>query len=358
MNKFKVPAIFDKKYIDSLIELNKKYSNSKVIETYGCLPYDLVGSSRVGSQLPETDKENLKEYIQYARKNGIEFNYIMNTTCHGNVSHVEFNKLLHEQMKILLELGVKIITVSTPYMMEFLKNNYPEINVIASINMCTSSVSQIQQLEEMGVSRVVVDRNLNRNFKLLKDLKNCSDVDLELLANSMCLPFCIMHQYHNNLNSHYIDGTDEELIQCYPYAKCFSRYIENPILMMCSGWIRPEDLKKYESTGIDKFKIDGRGIAKDTILSVIEPYMAEKFNGNVFDLMFSGRLTRQSVSAYLDNDKLSEFLDNIIDNDIDCRYCGGRNQKCLKLSKQIQFDENKRQNFIEMSKKDVNNIFN
>jgi len=28
------------------------------------------------------------------------------------------------------------------------------------------------------------------------------------------------------------------------------------------------------------------------------------------------------------------------ENDIDCRYCGGRNQKCLKLSKQIELDIN------------------
>ena len=73
MNKFKVPAIFDKHYIDNLDTLNKKYSNSRIVETYGCLPHDMIGSSRVDSQLPQTQIENLKSYIEYSKEKGIEF---------------------------------------------------------------------------------------------------------------------------------------------------------------------------------------------------------------------------------------------------------------------------------------------
>lgn len=357
MNKFKVPAIFDKDYIDQLIELNNKYQNSKVIETYGCIPYDNVGSSRVGTQLPETTLENLKEYICYSKENGIGFNYIMNATCHGDISNIKLNEILHKQINILEKIGVENITVSTPYLLEFLKRNYPNINLIASINMCASSVSQVLQLKEMGASRIVLDRNINRNYKLLKNIISNCNVDYELLANSLCLPFCIMHQYHNNLNSHYKQGSNDEFVQCFPYAKCFSMYIENPILMLCSGWIRPEDLNNYVNLGIDKFKIDGRGIPKETILSVIEPYMNESYQGNLFDLMFSGRNTRRSISAELDNKEVDEFLTNLFEKRIDCRYCGGNNTMCKTLSKKITFNEEKRKQFLEEQKDDLNRVF-
>lgn len=356
MNNFKVPAIFNKEYIDDLVKLNNKYKDSKVIETYGCLPFGTISSSRVGSQLPDATIDTLKEYISYSLENGIDFNYIMNTTCHGNESHENLNTMFHEEIKLLIEAGVKNITASTPYLIQFLHTNYPEINIIASINMCASSVAQVLQLQEMGVGRVVLDRNINRNYKLLKDIRRTCDVDLELLTNSLCLPFCIMHQYHNNLNSHYKSGTDEKLIKVYPYSECISSYVENPILMICSGWIRPEDLKQYTDLGINKFKIDGRGIPKETILEVIEPYMQTEWKGNLFDLMFSGRASRRSISAHIDNDKLDDFLSTLFNNKIDCRYCGGKNKKCMDLANQITFDQEKRSNYIKENKQDTNEI--
>lgn len=357
MNKFKVPAVFDKIYIDSLKELNDIHNNSKVTETYGCLPYDKIGSSRVGTQLPQIDYEILKDYIKYSRDNGIDFNYIMNTTCHGDMSNIELNDILNKQIDLLKKAGVENITVSTPYLMEFLKKNYPEIIVDASINMCCSSISQALQLQEMGVKKIVLDRNINRNYRLLKKIKNSCNIELELLTNSLCLPFCIMHQYHNNLNSHFSKENFEEFVQCYPYAKCFATYIDNPILMICSGWIRPEDLNLYTSMDIDNFKIDGRGIPQDIVLSIIKSYMEEGYEGNLFDLMFSGRNTRKSISAYLDNREADGFIESLFNNEIDCRYCGGKNQKCKTLSKKISFDEEKRKQFLHQQKKDLESIF-
>lgn len=357
ISKFKVPAIFNKEYIDALKKLNDKYENAQIIETYGCLPNDEIGSSRVGSQLPQIDYSTLKDYILYSKKNGINFNYIMNTTCHGDLTNVELNERLYEFVKLLKNAGVTNITVGTPYLMEFFKENFPEIKITASINMCASSVSQILQLKEMGVSRVVLDRNINRNYKLLNIIKNSCDMDFELLTNSLCLPFCIMHQYHNNLNSHYEKDTDDRFVQCYPYAKCFSRYISNPILMLCSGWIRPEDLNLYIKMGIDKFKIDGRGIPMDIILSVIEPYMNEKYDGNLFDLMFSGRNTRRSISAYMDNRDADGFVEKLFNDKIDCRICGGNNPICKELTKKISFDERKRDDFLKEQKADLKKIF-
>lgn len=357
MNNFKVPAIFSKEYIDNLVKLNNKYKASQVIETYGCLPYGRISSSRVDAQLPEVTIDTLKEYIAYSLEKQIDFNYIMNTTCHGNVSHENLNYMLHEEINLLLEVGVKNITASTPYLIQFLHNNYPEINIIASINMCVSSVAQVLHLQNMGVGKVVLDRNINRNYKLLKDIKRSCDVDLELLTNSLCLPFCIMHQYHNNLNSHYQSGADEKLIKVYPYSECISRYVENPILMICSGWIRPEDLKLYTDLGINKFKIDGRGIPQKTILEVIEPYMSNEWKGNLFDLMFSGRDSRRSISAYLDNERLETFLLTLFEDRVDCRSCGGKNKKCMDIAKQITFDEEKRVEYIKENKKDTQMLF-
>ena len=73
--------------------------------------------------------------------------------------------------------------------------------------------------------------------------------------------------------------------------------------------------------------------------------------------MFSGRNTRRSISAYLNNRELDDFLDFIIDKDIDCRYCGGQNKKCREIATEISFDEEKRKNFLKKQKHDISKVF-
>jgi hypothetical protein len=127
--------------------------------------------------------------------------------------------------------------------------------------------------------------------------------------------------------------------------------------MLCSGWIRPEDLVLYHKLGINRFKLDGRGVEQNTMLEVIEHYMKQEFDGNFFDLMFGGRLTRHYMSAYLSNKKLNNFIFNIAKNNIDCRFCGGRNQKCIRIANQITFNEQKRKEILQGCKNESYNMF-
>ena len=67
-------------------ELNEKYTESKVIETYGQVTIDnYIGSGRAYDLLPQVDLEALEKYIAYSRERGIGFNYTLNSTCMGNM---------------------------------------------------------------------------------------------------------------------------------------------------------------------------------------------------------------------------------------------------------------------------------
>ena len=83
---FNVPADFRSETIDKYEELNEKYTESKVIETYGQVTIDnYIGSGRAYDLLPQVDLEALEKYIAYSRERGIGFNYTLNSTCMGNM---------------------------------------------------------------------------------------------------------------------------------------------------------------------------------------------------------------------------------------------------------------------------------
>ena len=50
-------------------------------------------------------------YIAYSKQNGIDFNYIMNTTCHGTLSNIELNKILHKQIELLKKAGIEYVII-------------------------------------------------------------------------------------------------------------------------------------------------------------------------------------------------------------------------------------------------------
>ena len=131
-----------------------------------------------------------------------------------------------------------------------------------------------------------------------------------------------------------------------------------PVDFIRSTWIRPEDVYYYEKIGMDYFKVIDRGMATQTILSIIGFYVKRSYDGNLLDLfpdpsrsiMFAKRNLFSKIkyflrpftvnvfklrkfaglftnAIYIDNRKLDGFLERIKNLECDklscaeCRYC-------------------------------------
>ena len=111
---FNVPADFRSETIDKYEELNEKYTESKVIETYGQVTIDnYIGSGRAYDLLPQVDLEALEKYIAYSRERGIGFNYTLNSTCMGNMEFTREGILkIIRFLDELHRVGVRSLTVA------------------------------------------------------------------------------------------------------------------------------------------------------------------------------------------------------------------------------------------------------
>lgn len=307
-----------------------------------------TGSGRPFFLMAKRGKSEIETFINKVHDLNLKFTWLWNGECLG---YYKFNS--NEQTKARKELdwlddmNVDYLTVSDPYLAEFVKLYNPKlklkVSVIAEVNSLTRALEWAKIIGSEGVLTLSI--MLNRNFTLLKEIKENVDCDIELLTNDCCLNECPYRFFHYTECSHasqthdHLEGyyNDWATIAC-QNQKCF-----NPEQVLMSKWIQPSDLDKYIEVGIDYFKISGRRYSTKWIFNTLKAYsekdshrnLGEIFNGYSFvsdPLILAGNqfsefsarqekmgteadnqgimLSVPDFDAYLDGDKLGTFIKN------------------------------------------------
>ncbi len=125
--KFSLAANFDPELVPALAAY-------PVDEVYGKFPTDGVSSGRLRDLATPLSETDLRNYIRLLDRHGIAFNYLLNGACFGN--H-EWTRPWQKKVTALLgklgEMGVRRVTVSTPFLLELVKRRFPEFKVRVGI---------------------------------------------------------------------------------------------------------------------------------------------------------------------------------------------------------------------------------
>ena len=122
-----VPANYDSEIVPELA----KYP---VREVYGKLPGDFVGGGRPSYMGTPISFRNLGRYVAVLQKHGIAFNYLLNSSCHGNREWTRsWQKRLMRLMDRLSEIGIRKLGVALQEVDEFAVDFvYHQINMLKS----------------------------------------------------------------------------------------------------------------------------------------------------------------------------------------------------------------------------------
>jgi len=183
------------------------------------------------------------------------------------------------------------------------KNIKINISTIANIK----SPKNLKKFIPFKISRVVPHHDVGKSIKKIKALtKFCEKlgITLELLATESCLYKCPRREAHYrylaNANYDKPFHTDCNLVK-----------ITNPAeFLMAGGTIRPEDIKFYESLGLNYFKITGRSKPTKWLPIVAKAYLERKYNGNLIRLLGADPSLKIEQWIYIDNKSLNGFLQN------------------------------------------------
>ncbi len=363
----------------------KKINKQEVYEIFGKLTSDFIGGGRASYVLPSISKRLLQQHVKDTRANGIQFNYLLNAACLGNREFtLRGQRNIRNLLDWLEDIEVDSVTVTLPYLLELIKKKYPHFKVHISVYAHVNALGIAKHWEDLGADLINLESvRLNRDFELLRKIKEHVRCKLQLVANNSCLCFCPFGAYHALINSHASQTCESSggFIIDYCIVKCKYVRLADPVNFIRSDWIRPEDIHYYEDVGIDSLKIVERTRFTDSIVLALDAYTKRRYDGNLADLIPSyqvksflrGRkkftlalkylmrpfsinfLLLKKLSAippgldvYIDNRALDGFLDFFVQNKCigqgACQKCG----YCSKVAqKAVNMDEAYRQRMLK-----------
>lgn len=349
-NHLKIGCNFDYLLIDKVREINDKHTGGIIDEMYGSRRESSKLTARPAFRLPDIDRKTFCEYVKYLKNAGISFNYTLNSSYLGSKEEIQKNEsIILEYISFLSCSGVDIITVTLPLMAEYIRSVDKKIGIEISTIAHIDTVTQVAIWKERyGISKVCGNLYKNREIKFLRNLAtycNGNDIALTVIVNEFCgngleersgVTNCIYRDHCYSLHS--IGYNQDDRIYCdYPMGRCIQSRT-NTTDWLKTHFIRPEDLKLYNTIGINHFKITGRTGSTNYILKVAEAYADEYFDGNLLELWKHletiGSVKDDSTyvpNRYIDNRKLETFLNFWFENEqhicaneecgVSCTYC-------------------------------------
>ena len=343
-------------------DLISKIKKDSVKEVYGKLAWDFVGGGRPAYISADPSKEKVCSYIKQAHQNGMEFNYLLSAVCLGNKEFTTFGqKKIHQLLDWVVSIGVDSVTVSIPYLLQLIKKQYPQLKVHISSFANVNTIERAKYWEDLGAARITLDEfTLNRDFKLLRKIRNSLGCELQLIANNGCLYNCPFVDYHYTSLSH-----NSQLQPTFDFCVLNCKYlrITNPVNFIRAGWIRPEDICFYEDIGIDSMILATEDISTEKILLIVDAYSKRQYVGNLMDLLFINycygfKDIAQQAPVYIDNQALDGFIEHFIKNDchlMACHECG----YCQEITKQVvKVDPNYREKITDEYKVILDSLIN
>ncbi len=269
-------------------ELIPKLAAYPVDEVYGKFPADGISGGRPRYLATPLSDNDLRRYIQTLDQHGIAFNYLLNGSCFGNREWTRpWQKRVSSLLAKLGEMGVRRLTVSTPFLLEMVKRRFPEFKVRVGIYAQVDTPRRARFWEDLGADTITLESfSINRDFHRLAAIRQAVQCGLQLIANHVCLMNCPLQSYHQNGFAHASDDSGNLFID-YCLLRCSRLRLTDPSQFIKSAWIRPEDLGVYEAMGYTTFKLLERGIPSSELLRRVKAYSERRFDGNLADLLLS-----------------------------------------------------------------------
>lgn len=255
---------------------------------------------------------------------GIHTNMLLNANCYG--ADALSRRFLMQTGDLIDDFREKLnltsITTTSPVIAHFVKENFEDVEVRASVNMEIGTIEGMEYLAP-DFDGYYYKRELNRNIPQLQKLKAWADdhgKKLYMLANSGCLNFCSARQFHDNLVAH-----EQEVAKMDNGAKFSS---------MCSGFVKDPEHQKRLLRHLNSVRPEEMGLFEPYVVaaklatrvsprpeSIVRAYMEGKYYGNFLELLEPSH-AGAFLPAVVDNTRLpKDFCQHVAFCNKDCENC-------------------------------------
>lgn len=230
----------------------------KIGSVYGTIPGAIWNGGR--TVLGSTSKPDIEKVVEAYNSKGVPVRFTW-TNSLLEEKHV-YDTYCNMIMKVA-DNGMNQVLVNRPVLEEYIRKEYPGFQHISSTTKRLLDVEQIKEETKKDYHLVVLDYDLNKDEKVLKELEPVAD-KIEILVNEICYPNCPKRLEHyrdeSRLQLEYDSRSD---------FRCPNKVEENRNFKECMkrpAFISKEDVEKYIERGFVNFKIVGRGLPMEFVL--------------------------------------------------------------------------------------------
>jgi collagenase-like PrtC family protease len=333
---FSIPSRWDlgllKKQVKIIKEPFEVYDSLRVLGPFG--------SGRSRENLPKVSLAKAKKYSKKCQELGVHLNYVFNAPTDKKIDQL-LAEGMGEQLKTILDLEPKSLTISELSIMEYVHDEYPDIPIDISTIAGIDTLEKLKKFLHLPIRKVVLPQQFNREIRGIKKmLKYASEhnIEVEILANETCLHRCPIRR------DHYLSAGGEGTFkkECTEQFNCVKQKIEQPYLLLLSDWIRPEDISFYENLGVNRFKLSCRTKSSGWQVETLKAYVSRSYQGNLIQIM---GITPPNLKIhphkliYLNNSALDGFLAGLLTSKDRVRYC---QEKIIDLYKNGKYKIDKK----------------
>ena len=208
--------------------------------------------------------QEILDGIDYAHLRGVKTLLTLNTI----MKDVEIDSAYYNISRIY-EHGIDAVIVQDLGFVKFLKENFPELTIHGSTQMTVANHVEANKLKELGLSRVVLARELS--FEEIKSIREKTDIELEIfVSGSLCIAYS-----GNCYISSFIGGRSGNRGLCaYSCRKKFQDEEGNKAYFLSPNdqLLQTEEINKLKEIGIDAIKVEGSKKSNEYVYETVSYY--------------------------------------------------------------------------------------
>ncbi len=222
--------------------------------------------------------EEIKEACDFAHNLNKKVYLTLNIVFHN-----EDIEGVYDFIKDAADAGIDAFIVSDPFIINYIKENFEDVEVHLSTQASTSNIESVNFFKKEGVKRVVLARELSLNE--IKEIIDNTGMDIEVFIHgSMCTFYsgrCVLSNYFTNR-----DSNRGGCAQICRFAFTIDDE-DNKFTMATKDLNLVRHIKNMIDSGIKSFKVEGRMRSPYYLATVIGSYR------RIIDAYYERKLTEK-----------------------------------------------------------------
>lgn len=254
-------------------------SRLKVALLYGADAVYLGGQSySLRANATNFSIDEIKEGCEFAHKLGKKVYQTVNIVFHN-----EDIDGIYDYLKDCVNAGVDAFIVSDPFIINYIVNNFPNVEVHVSTQNSTTNLETVKFFKKEGVKRVVPARELSKN-----EIKELCDtgIDIEVFIHgAMCTFYsgrCTLSNYITNRDSN--RGGCSQVCR---FAFDIDTDSDTKFTMATKDLNMARYIKDMIDIGVRSLKVEGRMRSHYYLATVMSSYR------KIIDACYDGTLTEE-----------------------------------------------------------------